>query len=70
MDGAIKEDRLGLDVIYVQAKRWQQTVGHPELQAFAGSLDGARARKGVFIKTSTFSSEAVAFAERVEKRCR
>ena len=58
IDGIIKEDRLGLDAIYIQAKRWQTTVGRPEIQKFAGSLDGARARKGVFITTSTFSPDA------------
>jgi restriction system protein len=58
LDGIIKEDRLGLDAIYVQAKRWEKTVGRPDVQAFAGSLEGVRGRKGVFITTSTFSSEA------------
>jgi restriction system protein len=58
LDGVIKEDHLGLDAIYVQAKRWQNTVGRPEIQAFAGSLEGVRGRKGVFITTSSFSSEA------------
>lgn len=51
IDGIIKEDRLGLDVIYLQAKRWEATVGRPELQAFAGALLGKQARKGVFITT-------------------
>jgi restriction system protein len=68
LDGVIKEDRLGLDVIYVQAKRWQNTVGRPEIQTFAGSLDGVRARKGVFITTSQFSAEARQYADRIEKR--
>jgi restriction system protein len=54
IDGIIKEDRLGLDVIYVQAKRWDQTVGRPEIQRFAGALQGQHARKGIFITTSTF----------------
>lgn len=58
IDGIIKEDRLGLDVIYVQAKRWEGTVGRPEIQKFAGALQGQRANKGVFITTSSFSSEA------------
>lgn len=58
IDGVIKEDKLGLDVIYIQAKRWEPTVGRPELQKFAGALQGQRARKGVFITTSGFSKEA------------
>lgn len=62
IDGIIKEDRLGLDYIYVQAKRWQSTVGRPEIQRFAGALLGQRARKGIFITTSAFSSDAVAYA--------
>lgn len=62
IDGIIKEDRLGLDSIYVQAKRWQNTVGRPEIQRFAGALQGHRARKGIFITTSSFSSEAISYA--------
>ena len=58
IDGIIKEDKLGLDAIYVQAKRWTNTVGRPTLQEFAGSLAGRKARKGVIITTSQFSSEA------------
>jgi restriction system protein len=68
IDGMIKEDRLGLDAIYVQAKRWQSVVGRPEIQKFAGSLDGARARKGVFITTSGFSPDARAYVDRIDKR--
>ncbi len=68
LDGVINEDRLGLDTIYVQAKRWQNTVGRPEIQAFAGSLEGERARKGVFITTSTFSKEAREYVSRIDKR--
>jgi restriction system protein len=49
IDGVIKEDKLGLDMIYVQAKKWEATVGRPAVQGFAGSLQGFRARKGVFI---------------------
>src|SRR5947209_7927025 len=49
VDGIIKEDRLGLDVVHIQAKRWRETVGRPTIQAFAGSLEGYRARKGVLI---------------------
>ncbi|MBK8401143.1 MAG: restriction endonuclease [Propionivibrio sp.] len=58
IDGIIKEDKLGLDVIYIQAKRWEGTVGRPEIQKFAGALQGQRASKGVFITTSGFSKEA------------
>ena len=68
VDGIIKEDRLGLDVIYIQAKRWQHSVGRPELQGFVGSLEGHRARKGVFITTSRFSREAMDYSERTEKK--
>ncbi len=68
LDGIIKEDRLGLDIIYVQAKRWQNVVGRPEIQAFAGSLDGERAKKGVFITTSWFSSEARSYVKSIEKK--
>ncbi len=52
IDGVIKEDKLGLDVVYIQAKRWEETVGRPKVQAFAGSLEGQRARKVVFITVS------------------
>ena len=62
IDGIINEDKLGLDVIYVQAKRWDGTVGRPEIQKFAGALQGQRANKGVFITTSTFSREAEEYA--------
>ena len=68
IDGIIKEDKLGLDAVYLQAKRWESTVGRPHLQSFAGSLEGNRARKGVFITTSTFSQEARSYVERIEKR--
>ena len=68
IDGIIKEDRLGLDIIYVQAKRWENVVGRPDVQKFAGALQGQRARKGVFITTSTFSREAMAFAANIETK--
>lgn len=58
IDGIIKEDRLGLDVIYLQAKKWEATVGSPELRGFAGALMGKQATKGVFITTSNFSNGA------------
>jgi restriction system protein len=66
IDGIIKEDRLGLDTIYIQAKRWEQTIGRPEIQKFAGALQGMRAKKGVFITTSDFSSEARSFVEKID----
>lgn len=71
LDGIIKEDKLGLDAIYIQAKRWdpaKHKVSRPDVQAFAGSLEGARARKGVFITTSAFSSEAHDYVARIEKK--
>jgi restriction system protein len=68
IDGIIKEDRLGLDAVYVQAKRWEASVGRPVVQAFAGSLEGQRARKGVLITTSAFSSEARYYVTQIEKR--
>ncbi len=68
IDGVINEDRLGLDVVYVQAKRWENTVGRPVVQAFAGSLEGVRARKGVMITTSAFSSDAREYVRRIEKK--
>jgi len=68
VDGVIKEDRLGLDVVYVQAKRWDATVGRPVVQAFAGSLEGFKARKGVLITTSRYSQDAHEYVSRIEKR--
>ena len=68
IDGIIKQDRLGLDVLYVQAKRWENTVGRPVVQAFAGSLDGVKARKGVLITTSRFSKDATEYVDKIEKR--
>jgi restriction system protein len=55
IDGIINEDRLGLDIVYIQAKRWQNSVTRPEIQKFAGALQGQRARKGIFLTTSSFS---------------
>jgi restriction system protein len=66
IDGVIKEDRLGLETIYIQAKRWQATVGRPDIQRFAGALQGQRARKGIFITTSEFSKEAEAYAASIQ----
>jgi len=67
IDGIISLDRLGLEKVYVQAKRWQNTVGRPDVQAFYGALAGQHATKGVFITTSTYTSQAIAFAASVEK---
>jgi len=66
IDGVIALDRLGLEKVYVQAKRWQSSVGRPDVQGFFGALAGQRATKGVFITTSTFSQQAVDFAKSVE----
>lgn len=68
IDGIIKEDRLGLDAIYVQAKRWQGNVGRPEVQAFVGALTGHRAKKGVFITTSDYSREAREYVKNLEAK--
>ena len=66
IDGVISLDRLGLEKVYVQAKRWQSSVGRPDLQAFYGALAGHKARKGVFITTSTYTAQALEFARSVE----
>jgi len=68
IDGIIKEDKLGLDAIYIQAKRWDSSIGRPIVQAFAGSLEGHRARKGVLITTSTFTTDAREYVTRIEKK--
>lgn len=68
IDGIIKEDRLGLDIIYIQAKRWEGTVGRPEIQKFAGALQGYRARKGVFITTSSFSKDAIEYVSKIDSK--
>lgn len=66
IDGIIKEDRLGLDVVAIQAKRWKDgTIGRPDIQAFSGSLDGQGARKGVFLTTTKFSSDAREYVRRI-----
>ena len=67
IDGVISLDRLGLEKVYVQAKRWQGSVGRPDVQGFYGALAGQRANKGVFITTSTFSPQALEFARSVER---
>jgi restriction system protein len=66
IDGIISLDKLGLEKVYVQAKRWQNTVGRPELQAFYGALAGQKAKRGVFITTSGFTGHAIDFASSVE----
>ncbi|MHB1286745.1 MAG: restriction endonuclease [Leptospirales bacterium] len=68
IDGLIKEDRLGLDMIYIQAKKWEGTVSRPEVQKFAGALQGMRAKKGVFITTSSFTKEAIGFVSGIENK--
>ncbi|KAA0892555.1 restriction endonuclease [Pusillimonas sp. ANT_WB101] len=66
IDGVISLDKLGLEKVYVQAKRWQGTVGRPDLQAFYGALAGQKAKRGVFITTSGFSAQAIDFGKSVE----
>ncbi len=68
VDGVIKEDRLGLDLVYLQAKRWQGTVGRPVVQGFAGSLEGFKAHKGVLITTSKFTPDAHDYVSHIGKR--
>ncbi len=68
VDGIIKEDRLGLDVVYLQAKRWNGTVGRPEVQKFVGALHGKRAKKGVFITTGKFSDDARKYVETIDPK--
>jgi restriction system protein len=66
IDGVIKQDKLGLDVVCIQAKRWEGPVGRPVIQGFVGSMDFYRAKKGVIITTSTFTRDAQDFVERIE----
>lgn len=68
IDGIINEDRLGLDVVYVQAKRWEANVSRPELQKFAGALQGQRAKKGIFITTSGFSRDAREYVNSIDSK--
>jgi restriction system protein len=69
IDGIIKEDKLGLDAIYIQAKRWDNfVVGRPEVQKFAGALQGKRAKKGIFITTSKYTNEALEYASAIENK--
>jgi len=66
IDGIIKEDKLGLDKIYIQAKKWEKQVGRPEIQKFVGALQGKRAKKGVFITTSEFSRDAYDYVNNLD----
>lgn len=68
IDGVISEDRLGLDIVYLQAKKWETSVGRPDIQKFVGALQGKRARKGVFITTASFSSEAISYVDRIDPK--
>ncbi|SFC26624.1 restriction system protein [Bacillus sp. OV322] len=68
LDGIIKEDKLGLDNIYVQAKRWENTVGRPDVMSFSGALDAKGARKGIFITTSNFTKGAEEYVDRLESK--
>ncbi len=68
IDGIIKEDRLGLDIVYLQAKRWEYPVGSPEVRNFTGSLEGHGAQKGVLITTSKFTKDATDFAKRLQQK--
>ena len=68
IDGIIKGDKLGLDVVYIQAKRWENPVSRPEIQKFAGALMGKKAKKGIFITTSSFSKDAGEYADKIESK--
>jgi restriction system protein len=68
IDGIIKEDPLGLDTIYLQAKRYEGTIGRPDIQKFAGALQGQRAKKGIFITTSGYSKEAKDFVSKIDTK--
>lgn len=70
IDGIIDEDRLGLDTIYIQAKKWKNSslVGRPEIQKFVGALQGQRAKKGIFITTSRFTQSARDYAKNIDTK--
>lgn len=68
IDGVIDEDRLGLDSIYIQAKRWENVVTRPEIQKFVGALMGKHARKGIFITTSSFTNDAINYVSNIDSR--
>lgn len=68
IDGIIKEDKLGLDIIYIQAKRWEGSVGRPEIHKFVGALQGQRAKKGVFITTGVFTKDALEYVKSIDNK--
>jgi restriction system protein len=68
IDGIIDEDKLGLDTIYIQAKRWDGSVGRPEIHKFVGALHGKRAKKGVFITTGAFTADAREYVSHIDPR--
>lgn len=68
IDGIIPQDKLGLDTVYIQAKKWENVVGRPEVHKFVGALEGVRARKGIFLTTSTFSEGAKNFVKNIDKK--
>jgi restriction system protein len=68
IDGVIKEDVLGLDVLYIQAKKWDGVIGRPEIQKFAGALQGQRAKKGIFITTGNFTKEAKEYTQKIDSK--
>lgn len=68
IDGVIKEDKLGLDNVYIQAKKWENPVSRAEIQKFAGALQGQRARKGIFITTSSFQSGALDYVSKIDSK--
>ncbi len=68
IDGIINEDRLGLDVVYIQAKQWEGSVSRPEIQKFAGALQGQRARKGIFITTSEFTKGCYEYVKSIDSK--
>jgi restriction system protein len=68
VDGIIKEDLLGLDLIFIQAKKWEGTIGRPEIQKFAGALQGQRARKGIFLTTGVFSQDAIDYVSKIDSK--
>ena len=68
IDGVIKEDVLGLDVLYIQAKKWDATIGRPEIQKFAGTLQDQRAKKGIFITTANFTKDAIEYTYKIDSK--
>ena len=68
IDGIIKEDKLGMDTIYIQAKRWEVVVGRPEIQKFVGALHGQRAKKGIFITTSSYTKDALDYVKNIDPK--